>query len=479
MSAADPPQRGPWARKPVEQLVAETEDGGGLKRAVGALDLTALGIGAIIGTGIFVIIGEAIELSGPAIILSFLLAGITCVFSALSYSELASSIPVAGSAYTYGYATLGELAAWILGWDLILEYGVSVAAVAVGWGGYLQDLLASVFGLELPDSIAGPPGDGGTVNLPAVALVLGVASLLAYGVKESARANTVMVIFKVSILVAFVVVGLLSFDGGNLEPFAPDGFGGIESAAAVIFFAYIGFDAVSTTGEEANKPSRDLPIAIIGSLVIATVLYILVALTAVGLASQKELAGSDAPLTDALRAGSGIGSWAGDLLSLGALVAITSVVLTVLYGATRIIFTMARDGLFPRSFTKLNQRRVPARLTLGLGGFVALIAAFVPLSAIAELVSIGTLFAFLVVNLGVILLRRTQPELPRRFRVPLVPLLPGIGAALCVYLMLQQPLVTWGRFGLWMLAGLLVYLFYGRTHSRLQRGQAPRTGSYR
>ncbi len=474
MATAAGPQRGPWARKPVEQLVSETEEGGGLRRSVGALDLTALGIGAIIGTGIFVIIGEAIELSGPAIIVSFLLAGITCVFSALSYSELASSIPVAGSAYTYGYATLGELAAWILGWDLILEYGVSVAAVAVGWGGYLQDLLDSLFGLAVPDALAGPPGDGGTFNLPAVALVLGVSALLAYGVKESARANTGMVFFKVGILIFFIVVGLLSFDSGNLEPFAPQGIGGIESAAAIIFFAYIGFDAVSTTGEEANKPARDLPIAIIGSLAIATILYILVALTAVGLASQRELAGSDAPLTEALRTGSGIGSWAGDLLSLGALVAITSVVLTVMYGATRIIFTMARDGLFPRAFTKLNRRRVPARLTLGLGAFIALIAAFVPLSAIAELVSIGTLFAFLVVNLGVILLRHTQPDLPRRFRVPFVPVLPGIGALLCIYLMLQQPAVTWLRFGLWMLAGLLIYLVYGRTHSRLQRGLDPR-----
>jgi APA family basic amino acid/polyamine antiporter len=470
-------QRGPWARKPVEQLVAETEEGGGLRRSVGALDLTALGIGAIIGTGIFVIIGEAIELSGPAIILSFLLAGITCVFSALSYSELASSIPVAGSAYTYGYATLGELAAWILGWDLILEYGVSVAAVAVGWGGYLQDLLDSLFGVSVPDALAGPPGDGGTFNLPAVALVLGVSALLAYGVKESARANSAMVVFKVGVLIFFIVVGLLSFDSGNLEPFAPEGIGGIESAAAIIFFAYIGFDAVSTTGEEAKKPARDLPIAIIGSLAIATLLYILVALTAVGLASQDELAGADAPLTEALRTGSGIGSWAGDLLSLGALVAITSVVLTVLYGATRIIFTMARDGLFPRAFTKLSARRVPARLTLMLGAFIALIAAFVPLSAIAELVSIGTLFAFLVVNLGVILLRHTQPDLPRRFRVPWVPVLPGIGALLCIYLMLQQPFVTWMRFGLWMLAGLLIYLVYGRTHSRLQRGLDPRKAS--
>ncbi|MDX6732301.1 MAG: basic amino acid/polyamine antiporter, family, partial [Baekduia sp.] len=335
---------GPWARKPARQLVAETGDAGGLRKAVGAVSLTAMGLGAIIGTGIFVIIGEAIGLSGPAIVLSFALAGITCVFSALSYSELASTIPVSGSAYTYSYATLGELVAWIIGWDLILEYGVSVAAIAVGWGGYLQSLLDSVLGVHLPDAISKAPGDGGTFNLPAVVLVLAVAALLCVGIRESARTNTAMVAFKLTVLILFVILGgyaLLFHKGGGaggFSPFATHGFSGVVDAAALIFFAYIGFDAVSTSGEEAEKPQRDLPLAIIGSLVIATIIYIVVAVVTVGLAPPSKLSASTAPLADALKIGGGYGSWAADVLSLGALVAITSVVLTILYGQTRIMF---------------------------------------------------------------------------------------------------------------------------------------------
>jgi APA family basic amino acid/polyamine antiporter len=463
--------KGPLARIPATALTKRTEDGEGLKRAVGALDLTALGIGAIIGTGIFVIIGEAIGDSGPAIVVSFLLAGLTCVFSALSYAELASAIPVSGSAYTYAYATLGELPAWIIGWDLILEYGVSVAAVAVGWGGYLQELLDSLLGISLPDSIAGPPGDGGTVNLPAVVLVAGVTALLVVGIRESVRFNSVMVVVKVGILLTFIVIGLAHFHGDNLHPFAPHGFSGIEDAAALIFFAYIGFDAVSTTAEETRNPGRDLPIGIIGSLVIATVLYILVAIAATGMAPAAKLAGSDAPLAEALTLG-GVGSWASNVISFGALIAITSVVLTILYGMTRIVFTMARDGLLPTWFAKLTPRRTPARTTLLFGTLIAVMAALLPLGEIAELVNIGTLFAFLVVNVGVIILRHTQPDLERRFRVPFVPVLPAIGAALCVYLMTRLPLVTWGRFGIWLLAGLAFYAVYGRRNSKVQQGTA-------
>jgi APA family basic amino acid/polyamine antiporter len=460
--------KGPLARIPAEALAKRAEDDSGLKRSVGALDLTALGIGAIIGTGIFVIIGEAIGDSGPAIVLSFLLAGLTCVFSALSYAELASSIPVSGSAYTYSYATLGELPAWIIGWDLLLEYGVSVAAVAVGWGSYLQELLDSLFGITLPDAIAGPPGDGGTVNVPAVVLVAAVSALLVVGIRESARTNSVMVVIKLAILLLFVAIGVTAFDADNLQDFAPNGLDGIVDAASIIFFAYIGFDAVSTTAEESKDPGRDLPIGIIASLVIATILYILVALAATGMAPADELAGSDAPLAEALQI-AGTGKWAVDLVSFGALIAISSVVLTVMYGMTRIVFTMARDGLLTQWFAKLSPRRTPARTTILFGALIALIAAFVPLSEIAELVNIGTLFAFFVVNIGVIILRRTQPDLERRFRVPFVPVVPAIGAILCVYLMTRLPLVTWGRFGLWLLAGLLIYAFYGRTHSRVQR----------
>jgi APA family basic amino acid/polyamine antiporter len=463
---------GPWARKPTEYLARETGGDGGLKRAVGVLDLTALGIGAIIGTGIFVIIGEAIADSGPSIVVSFALAGVTCLFSALSYGELASSIPVSGSAYTYGYATLGELVGWIIGWDLILEYGVSVAAVAVGWGGYLQSLLDSLFGVSIPDSISAPPGDGGTVNLPAMFLVLAVAALLIYGVRESARTNTVMVFIKIVILIFFIVVGVFSINGDNFSPWAPNGFDGTADAAALIFFAYIGFDAVSTSGEEAENAQRDLPIAIIGSLLIATLLYILVAIVAVGLAPQSQLAGSDAPLSDAIKIGAGL-DWAGDLLSFGALVAITSVTLTILYGQTRIFFAMSRDGLLPRAFARLSARRTPWITTLMFGVLTAIMAALLPLSEIAKLVNIGTLFAFLIVNIGVIILRRTQPDLERGFRVPFVPVFPLIGSALCIYLMSRLELVTWLRFGGWLLLGLVIYFLYGRTHSRLQRGEGP------
>jgi APA family basic amino acid/polyamine antiporter len=465
---------GPFARKPTQQLVTEAGGEGGLRRAVGVLDLTALGIGAIIGTGIFVIIGEAIGDAGPSIVLSFALAGVTCLFSALSYGELASSIPVSGSAYTYGYATLGELLAWIIGWDLILEYGVSVAAVAVGWGGYLQSLLDSLFGISLPDSISAPPGEGGSFNLPAMFLVLAVAAVLIIGIRESARTNTVMVFIKVSILVFFILVGFASINGDNFSPWAPNGVSGTVDAAALIFFAYIGFDAVSTSGEEASNAQRDLPIAIIGSLLIATLLYILVAIVAVGLAPANQLAGSDAPLSDAIKIGAGL-DWAGDLLSFGALVAITSVTLTILYGQTRIFFAMSRDGLLPSAFARLSARRTPWITTLMFGVLTAVIAALLPLTEIAKLVNIGTLFAFLIVNVGVIILRRTQPDLERGFRVPFVPVFPLIGAGLCIYLMTRLEGVTWLRFFGWLALGIVIYFLYGRTHSRLQRGEGPDT----
>jgi basic amino acid/polyamine antiporter, APA family len=463
---------GPFARKPTEHLARETSGDDGLKRAVGVLDLTALGIGAIIGTGIFVIIGEAIALSGPSIVISFALAGVTCLFSVLSSGELVSRIPVSGSAYTYGYATLGELVGWIIGWDLILEYGVSVAAVAVGWGGYLQSLLDSLFGISLPDSISAPPGDGGTFNLPSMLLVLAVTALLVYGVRESARTNTVMVAVKILILIFFIVVGVFSINGDNFSPWAPNGFNGTADAAALIFFAYIGFDAVSTSGEEAENAQRDLPIAIIGSLLIATLLYILVAVVAVGLAPQDKLAGSDAPLSDAIKIGAGL-DWAGDLLSFGALVAITSVTLTILYGQTRIFFAMSRDGLLPGIFARLSARRTPAFTTIMFGILISIMAALLPLTEIAKLVNIGTLFAFLIVNIGVIILRRTAPDLERGFRVPFVPWFPLIGSALCIYLMTKLELVTWLRFGGWLLLGLVIYFLYGRFHSRLQRGEGP------
>src|SRR3954469_11683867 len=459
-----------WARKSTDELIAETtEEGHALKKAVGALDLTAFGVGAIIGTGIFVVLAEGIGDSGPAIVVSFALAGITCLFSALSYAELASSIPVSGSAYTYAYATLGELIAWIIGWDLILEYGVSVAAVAVGWGGNLNKFLDATFDYQLPTSISTAREDGGVLNLPAVAIVVAIMFLLSRGVRETARANLIMVGVKLVILTFFIIVAFsAAFSVDDLKPFTPHGTHGVVSAAAIIFFAYIGFDAVSTGAEEAKNPKRDLPIAIVGSLVICTVIYMLVSIAAAGSLPADQLAASDAPLAAALDEGAGI-SWAARLLAFGALVAITSVLLTVFYGQTRIFFAMARDGLLPRGIARVNPRTgTPVALTFGMGTLIAILAAIAPLSEIVKLVNIGTLSAFFLVNVGVIILRRTAPDMERPFRVPLVPYFPIIGCCLIIYLVTTLPGETWIRFVVWLILGILLYVFYGRHHSRLQ-----------
>ena len=460
---------GAFAIKDVSQLVAATEEEGeGLKKSVGALQLTAMGVGAIIGTGIFVVIGEGAKEAGPAVIISFVLAAVACVFSALSYAELASTIPVSGSAYTYSYATLGELTAWIIGWDLILEYGVSVAAIAVGWGGNLNAFLDSAFGFALPDAIATSPSDGGVFNLPAVFITLAIMFLLIRGTRESARANLIMVAIKLSVLVFFLVIAFANFGTKNFSDFAPQGRDGITAAAAIIFFAFIGFDAVSTGSEEAKNPRRDLPLAIIGSLAICTIFYVLVAVGAIGIATPDQLSGSDAPLAAALDEGAGI-SWAAAVLSFGALVAITSVVLVIMYGQTRIFFAMCRDGLLPRNLAKVHPRYgTPARLTFGMGILIAVLAALVPLDEIVKLVNIGTLFAFVLVNIGVIVLRRTRPDMNRPYRVPFSPFLPLLGIAFAIYLMSDLPLTTWVRFVIWLAIGIVIYVGYGYRHSRLR-----------
>jgi basic amino acid/polyamine antiporter, APA family len=461
---------GPFATRSTEVLVTETdEEQHTLKRAVGALDLTALGVGAIIGTGIFVVVGEGANEAGAGVILSFALAAITCLFSALSYAELASSIPVSGSAYTYAYATLGEVVAWIIGWDLLLEYGVSVAAVAVGWGANLNNFLDTTFGITVSEEITTSPEEGGTFNLFAVLIVVAVTWLLMRGVRETAKTNTAMVFVKIAVLTFFIVAALTAFNSDNFTPFAPNGFGGIEAAASIIFFAYIGFDAVSTGSEEAKRPSRDLPLAIIGSLLVATVFYMAVSVTAIGLLPASELGASEAPLAEGLETGAGI-SWASSIVAFGALVSITSVMLAVFYGQTRIMFAMCRDGLVAERFAKVDPRTgTPVRLTLFFGLFIAVLAALIPLSEIVKLVNIGTLFAFVLVNVGVIVLRRTRPEMPRPFRVPFAPVFPIIGVLLCVYLMAQLPLSTWVRFFAWLAIGMLIYVFYGYRHSRLRR----------
>jgi basic amino acid/polyamine antiporter, APA family len=464
--------KGPFARKSPERLVAETNDRNEqLKKAIGSLDIVALGIGGTIGTGVFVIIGEAIGDTGPAIIISFVIAGLTALFSAFSYAELASAVPVSGSAYTYIYATMGELIAWVIGWDLILEYGLSIAAIASGWGEYLNNLLGHLTGGGLPNAISVAPGsEGGTVNLPSLALVIAATVLLLYGVRESTRVNSFMVAFKLAVLGVFIVLAATAFDGGNLSPFSTGGFNGIVDAAALIFFAYIGFDAVSTASEEVKDPQRDMPRGIIGSLLIVTLIYIVVGLVATAAVPSSELAENPAPLAFALDAGAGY-SWGATLIDLGALVAIASVVLTIFYGQTRIMFAMCRDGLLPRRFATLTARKTPLYITLAFGILAGALTAFVPLEDLAELVNIGTLFAFFLVNAGVVVLRKTAPELERGFRVPFVPLFPLIGMALCVFLMTYLEGLTWLRFGIWMVVGLVIYFAYGRVHSRLQRGE--------
>lgn len=460
--------------KPADEIVAEGGhgEGGELRRTMTLWQLTLFSVGATLGTGIFVILGQAVPKAGPAVVAAFVLAAVTALFSALSYAELAGTIPVSGSSYSYAYATLGELVAWVCGWCLMLEYAVSVAAVAVGWGEYLNHFLQDLFGWELPASIIHSPGDqGGVINLTAILIVVLATWLLLRGASESATANVIFVMIKIAVLVFFCVVAFTAFNTGNLAPFAPMGVAGITAAASQVFFSYIGFDAASTAGEEAKNPRRDLPLAIILSLVIVTIVYVAVALAAVGAMPWQQFDPNTTEASLALIADLATGStWAGIIISFGAVIAIASVVLTVLYGQTRILFAMSRDGLIPKIFEKVNPRRqVPVANTLIVAAFVSVLAGFIPLGQLAEATSIGTLFAFAIVNVGVLVLRRTRPDLPRSFRTPFFPITPILGVIFCVIVMLGLAGVTWLAFAIWMLVGLLAYFLYGYRHSRLNR----------
>ncbi|MEV8568907.1 amino acid permease [Streptomyces sp. NPDC051322] len=462
-------------RKPVELLVAEggQGQGGSLRRSLGMWQLTMISIGATLGTGIFVVLGEAVPKAGPAVVISFVIAGITALFSALSYAELAGTIPVSGSSYSYAYATLGELVAWVCGWCLILEYGVSVAAVAVGWGQYLNELLDGTIGVTIPAALANPPGEGGVFNLPALLVVLLCMAFLLGGARESARVNTIMVGVKIVALLLFCAVAFTGIRAGNYKPFMPLGIGGVSAAGATLFFSYIGFDAASTAGEEAKNPKRDLPRAIMLSLLIVTALYVLVAAVAVGAMPWKGFEGSEAALAGIMKDVTGQSFWA-VLLAAGAVVAIASVVLTVLYGQTRILFAMSRDGLVPKVFSRVHAPTgVPRTNTVVVSLFCGVLAAAIPLGQLADATSIGTLFAFGLVNIAVIVLRRTRPDMHRTFRVPLAPVFPAIGFLLCVYMMGSLSLVTWLVFGGWMIVGLVFYFGYGMRRSRLGREDLP------
>jgi APA family basic amino acid/polyamine antiporter len=487
-----------FATKSIEQIKDEQlgEGSGGLKRVLGVWQLVMLGVGAIIGTGIFVLTGQAAAANaGPAIVLSMVLAGVTSVLAAFCYSEFASTVPVAGSAYTYAYATLGEFVAWVIGWDLILEYALGAATVAVGWSGILVTLLGQL-GLSFPAALSAAPGTvvqvagadpvTAVLNVPAILITVLVTALLIVGVSEAASVNGAIVITKVAVLLIVIAAGALFIDGANWHPFIPPntgtfgeyGWSGILRGAGVIFFAYIGFDAVSTSAQEARNPQRDMPRGILGSLAICTLLFVLVSGVMVGLVPYKTMLNQAAPLVLTIEAAAdkSVGTpWQGTmavvrvLVTVGGLAALSSVMVVMMLAQPRIFLSMAKDGLLPAWAGRVHPRfRTPHISTLVTGIVVALAAGLTPIGTLGSLVSIGTLMAFVIVSFGIIVLRRTRPDLPRPFRMPWVPLLPLLSAAVSLTLMLGLPRATWERLILWMVLGIVVYVVYGRKHSRLR-----------
>jgi basic amino acid/polyamine antiporter, APA family len=463
--------------KPIEVLLEEMAGEHRLRRVLGPVQLTALGVGCIIGAGIFVLTGLAANLyAGPGLALSFVAAGIGCALAALCYAEFASTVPVAGSAYTYAYATLGELFAWIIGWDLVLEYAVASSVVAHGWSHYLLSFLG-LFGIKLPAVITAGPIDidstthawvmtGAWFNLPAAAIVLLVTVVLVIGIRESARFNAAMVLLKLAVVAFVIVVGARYVKVENWQPFLPYGVSGVLTGAAYIFFAYVGFDSVSTHAEEAKNPQRDVPIGIIVSLTLCTILYILVAGVLTGMVPYKEI-NIDAPVAHAF-ARYGLDG-AVFFISLGAIVGITSVLLVLMLSQARVLLAMARDGLIPRDFfSAVHPRfRTPHKATILTGVLVALVAALFPLKILADLVNIGTLMAFVIVCAAVLVMRRTHPDLPRPFRTPLVPLVPILGMLSNLLMMLYLGWHNWLRLFVWLAVGMVIYWFYGRRHSTM------------
>ncbi|AIE60028.1 amino acid permease [Bacillus methanolicus] len=442
-----------------------------LKRALGALDLTMLGVGAIIGTGIFVLTGvAAAKYAGPALIISFIIAGLACAFAALCYSEFASMIPESGSAYTYSYVAFGEIFAWILGWDLVLEYGLAASAVASGWSGYFKTLLSG-FGIHIPTALSSAydPAKGTFLDLPAIIIVLLVTFLLSRGVKESVKFNSLMVVVKIAVVLLFIITGVWYVKPTNWTPFMPFGFSGVVTGAAVVIFAYFGFDAVSTAAEEVKNPQRNLPIGIISALTICTILYIVVSLILTGIVPFNLLNVKD-PVAFALQFIHQ--DWAAGFISLGAIVGITTVLIVMMFGQTRLFYSISRDGLLPKALSSVHPKsQVPVASTKMTALLVSIFAGFVPLDKLAELTNIGTLFAFAAVSLGVAVLRKTQPDLKRGFRTPLVPFIPAAAVILCVYLMIQLSAFTWLGFLVWLVIGLFIYFTYGYRNSKLNLEQ--------
>ncbi|WP_435845991.1 amino acid permease [Streptomyces diacarni] len=501
MAPGGPKSPRQWLRtKSVEESIRDTDDPErGLKRSLSALDLTVFGVGVVIGTGIFVLTGQVAKTTaGPSVAIAFAIAGGVCALAALCYAEFASTVPVAGSAYTFAYASLGELPAWIIGWDLVLELALGCAVVAVGWSGYVRSLLESV-GWGLPQWLSGTSEETGFgFDLLACLLVLALTAVLVAGMKLSARVTTTVVAIKVGVVLLVIIAGAFFVKGDNYDPFIPPAEGatgsgsgwaapliqlvsgyqpthfgvmGVFTAAAVVFFAFIGFDVVATAAEETRAPQRDMPRGILGSLVICTVLYVAVSVVVTGMRKYTQLT-VDAPLADAFKA-VGQPFWAG-LISFGAAVGLTTVCMILLLGQSRVFFAMSRDGLLPRLFSRVHPRfQTPYRSTVLLGVVVAVIAGFTSIAELAELVNVGTLFAFVMVALGVLVLRRTRPDLPRAFRTPLVPVLPLVSVLASLWLMLNLPAETWARFAAWMVLGAVLYAVYGRKRSRLRKGEEP------
>ena len=491
-------------KKPLQSAMTEAK-GDNLRRVLGPWSLIAMGIGAVIGAGIFVATGEAAKnVAGPALMVSYMLAGFVCLLAALCYAEFAAMTPVAGSAYTYAYTTLGEVFAWIIGWDLILEYAVGASTVANGWSGYFQEVLRILFGVELPEAVRSAPlkfdkttdqfvATGSFINLPAVLVVLLLTAILVKGIKESANANAVMVAIKLGAVVFVILVGAFYVNPANWEPFAPKGWTGINlfgfqvagtmegtkpvgmiAGAAIIFFAYIGFDAVSTQAEEAKNPQRDVPIGIIGSLLICTVLYIGVVAVLTGMVPYTQLS-EDAGVSEAFKT-AGL-PWAEFLIAAAGVAGITSVLLVMLLGSARILMAIARDGLLPKLFSDIHPTfKTPWKSTLVVGAGVAAMAGILPLDALLQMTNIGTLFAFAVVCGAVLVLRRTNPDAPRPFKVPLVPIVPILGVLGCLLLMFSLPAHNWYRLFGWMAIGLVIYFLYSRHNSLLGRGGRTTTG---
>lgn len=477
-----------WARKPIEQLINEASDSKNeLKRSLSSTSLVALGIGAIIGAGLFSLTGiAAANHAGPAVTLSFILAAVGCAFAGLCYAEFASMIPTAGSAYTYSYATLGEFVAWIIGWDLVLEYALGAATVAVSWSQYLLELLSSL-GVHLPVELVCSPFEtiklsdgtiinGGLINLPAVFIVIALSLLLIRGTQSSARLNNVLVILKLCVVIMFIVLGWNFIDPANHTPYIPEnvgtrgqfGWSGIAAGAAVVFFAFIGFDAVSTAAQEAKNPQKGMPIGILGSLVVCTILYVLFSHVMTGLVPYTVF------VNDAKPAATAFAKTGYDFLQKGLIIAIlagyTSVMLVMLLGQSRVFFSMSKDGLLPKFFGEVHAKfQSPWKTNLFFMVFVSAFAGFVPVSDLGHMVSIGTLFAFALVCVGVWIMRVKKPDLPRAFKTPLVPLVPILGVVVCVYLMTSLPIEAWYRLSLWLGLGLAIYFLYGRYNSKLNK----------